>query len=83
VFQEGQSLPKHCADTGRISLYEGYLDAGAFTRGAPWYIGNRKIHEDLGVPFFADHIIALTESFDSKLADVGKPLVQKFDRFLR
>ena len=35
--------------------------------------GNRKIHEDLGVPFFADHIVALTESFDSKLADVGKP----------
>jgi hypothetical protein len=27
--------------------------------GAPWYIGNRQIHEDLGVPFFADHIRAL------------------------
>jgi len=43
--------------------------------GAPWYISNRQIHEDLGVPLFADHIRALTASFDSKLADVGNPLV--------
>jgi hypothetical protein len=40
---------------------------------APWYVGNREIHEDLGIPFFADHIRALTESFDSKLADAGTP----------
>jgi hypothetical protein len=26
----------------------------------------------LGIPFFTDHIRAMTESFDSKLADVGK-----------
>ena len=42
--------------------------------GAPWYLSNRQIHEDLGVPFIADHIRALTESFDSRLADVGNPL---------
>jgi len=41
--------------------------------GAPWYVSNRQIHEDLGVPLFADHIRALTESFGSKLADVGNP----------
>ena len=29
--------------------------------GAPWYVSNRQIHEDLGVPLFADHIRALTE----------------------
>jgi len=40
---------------------------------APWYVSNRQTHEDLGVPLFADHIRALTESFDSKLADVGNP----------
>ena len=38
-----------------------------------WYVTNRQIHEDLGVPLFADHIRALTESFDSMLADVGNP----------
>jgi hypothetical protein len=38
---------------------------------APRYVSNRQIHEDLGIPFFADHIRALTESFDSKLADAG------------
>ena len=41
--------------------------------GAPWYVSNRQIHEDRGVPLFADHIRALTEIFDSKLADVGTP----------
>jgi len=51
--------------------------------GAPWYVSNRQIHEDLGVPFFADHIRALTECFDSKLADVGNPLVRQLGRYLR
>jgi hypothetical protein len=50
--------------------------------GAPWYISNRQIHEDLGVPFFADHIRALTESFDSKLADAGNLLVRQLGRYL-
>jgi len=51
--------------------------------GAPWYVSNRQIHEDLGVPLFADHIRTLTESFDSKLADVGNPLVRQLSRYLR
>jgi 4-amino-4-deoxy-L-arabinose transferase-like glycosyltransferase len=42
--------------------------------GAPWYICNRQIHEDLGVPFFDEHIRAPTESYDSKIAGVGNPL---------
>ena len=32
--------------------------------------------------FFADHIRALTESFDSKLADAGNPLVRQLGRYL-
>ena len=51
--------------------------------GAPLYVSNRQIHEDLGVPFFADHIRALTASFDSKFADVGNPLVRQLGRYLR
>ena len=31
---------------------------------------------------FANHIRALTESFDSKLADVGNPLVRQLGRYL-
>jgi hypothetical protein len=27
---------------------------------APWYISNRQIHENLGIPFFADNMRALT-----------------------
>jgi len=50
--------------------------------GAPWYVSNRQIHEDLGVPLFADHIRALTESFDSMLAVVGNPLVWQHSRYL-
>jgi hypothetical protein len=45
--------------------------------GARWYRSNRQIHEDLGVPLFADHIRALTPSFDSKLADVENPIVRQ------
>jgi len=36
--------------------------------GAPWYESNRQIHEDLGIPLFADHIRALTAGFDSKVS---------------
>jgi hypothetical protein len=50
--------------------------------GAPWYVSNRQIYEDLGVPLFADHIRALTASFDSKLADVGNPLIRQLGRYL-
>jgi len=50
---------------------------------APWYVSNRQIHEELGVPLFADHIRTLTAIFEKKLADVGNPLVRQLDRYLR
>jgi hypothetical protein len=50
---------------------------------APLYVGNRQIHEDLGIPFFAYHIRALTENFDSKLSDAWNPLVRQLGRHLR
>jgi hypothetical protein len=50
--------------------------------GAPWYISSRQIHEDLGIPHFADHIRALTESFDLMLADAGNPLVRQLGGYL-
>jgi len=50
--------------------------------GAPWYVSNKQIHEDLGVPLFADHIRALTDSFDSHLTDVGNPLIRQLGRYL-
>jgi hypothetical protein len=49
---------------------------------APWYVSNRQIHEDFGIPFFADHVRALTESFDSKLADTGNPLFRQLERHM-
>jgi hypothetical protein len=51
--------------------------------GAPWYVSNSQIHKDLGVPLLADHIRALIAGFDSKLADVGNPLVWQIGRYLR
>ena len=50
--------------------------------GAPWYVTNRQIHKHLSVPLFADHIRALIESFYSKLADVGNPLLWQLGRYL-
>ena len=49
---------------------------------APWYVGSRYMHEDLGCPLFADYIRNPTEIVDSKLADVGNPLVRQFGRYL-
>jgi hypothetical protein len=46
----------------------------------PSYVGNRQIHDNLGVPYFSDHNRSLTERFDSKLADVGNHLVEQLDR---
>jgi hypothetical protein len=51
--------------------------------GAPLYESNRQIHEDLVVPLFAEHIRALSASFDSKLADVENPLVPQLGRYVR
>jgi hypothetical protein len=51
--------------------------------GAPWYVSNRQIHEDVSVPLFAVHVRALTASFDSKLADAGNPLVKQLGIYLR
>jgi len=50
---------------------------------AHWYLSNRQIHEDLGVPLFADHNTALIESLDSKLAGVWDPLLRQLDRYLQ
>jgi hypothetical protein len=33
------------------------------------------------IPLFADHIRALIASFDSKLADMGNPLVRQLGRY--
>ena len=46
-------------------------------------VSNRQIHEDLGVPLFADHIRAIIASFDSDLADVGNPILRQIVRCLR
>ena len=50
--------------------------------GVSWYVSNRQIHEDLVVPLFAAHIRALSERFDSKLADVGNPLVRQLGGYI-
>jgi len=47
---------------------------------APWYVSNRQIHEDLGDPLFADRIRALTASIDSKLPNVGNPVLRQLGR---
>ena len=44
---------------------------------ARWYVFNRQIHDELYVPLFADHISVLTDSFDSKLADLWNCLVRQ------
>jgi len=43
----------------------------------------RHIYEEMGVPQFVDYIRALTVRFQSRLADVGNPLIRQLGRYLR
>jgi len=49
---------------------------------ASWHITHRQIHRDLGIPFFADQIRALTESLCSKSAAMGNLLFRQLVRHL-
>jgi hypothetical protein len=44
--------------------------------GTPWYISNLQLHEDLEVPYIAEHIRNLAQSFDSKIPDAENLPVQ-------
>jgi hypothetical protein len=50
---------------------------------APWYVSNMQVEESLDVPYFRDHIGALTANFESKLADVVNPGLRQFGSYLR
>jgi len=67
----GGPLPLPCPEVTTVKI-----ECFRLGTRAPWYVSNRQIHEDLGVPLIVDHIRALPESSDSKLADVGNPLVR-------
>jgi hypothetical protein len=49
---------------------------------SPRYAGEKQIHKDLGIPFLADYMRALTESFNSKLADAENSLVRQLKRHM-
>jgi len=36
------------------NLHELHSTWLSIATNAPWYIGNRQIHDDLGVPYFSD-----------------------------
>jgi hypothetical protein len=42
--------------------------------------GKMKVQEDFGIPFYADHIRALSESFHRTFSDAGRPFVLQFWR---
>jgi len=98
-FSRAQATDSHSPDhvhnsanlpiTDQAEQHEALKTTASFYRslklatGAPRYVRNRQILEDLCVPLLAHHIRALTASFDSKLAYVGKLLVRQLGRYLR
>ena len=50
--------------------------------GAPWYVGNLQLHEDLEVPYLAKYIRNLAQSYDSKIPDSENLLVRQIGRYL-
>jgi hypothetical protein len=59
--------------SGRTNLRKLWVVCPRTATAAPWCFTNQHIHGDKEVPFTADHIRALTNSFASKLGDEGKP----------
>jgi hypothetical protein len=53
------------------------------TTNTTWYVSNRQIQEDIGIRLLADYISVIIASFDSKLADVGNPLLRPIGWRLR
>jgi len=49
---------------------------------ARWYAGNKRIHQDLGIPYFTEQSRVLTVSFESKLAGRGSVLLRQLRRYL-
>ena len=47
--------------------------------GAPWYVRNLKLYEDLEVPSLAEHTRNLAQNFDSKIPDSEKLLVRQLE----
>ena len=50
--------------------------------GAPWHVSSLQLHEDLVVPYLAEHIRKFALSFGSKIPDSEKLLVRHLGRYL-
>ena len=50
--------------------------------GAPWYVSNLKLHEDMEVPYISEHIRNLAQSLDSKISGAENLLVRQLGRYL-
>ena len=50
--------------------------------GAFWYVSNFQLHEDLEVPYTAEHIRNLVQSFDSIIPGAENFLVRQLSRYL-
>ncbi len=71
---------RHLKGESKISEADAGFDILGSLKFAGESVEDRLVHEqineDLSVPLFANHIIAVTASFDSMLPDMGNPLVR-------
>ena len=49
---------------------------------SPWYVSNLQLHEDLEVPYVAEYIRNLAQSFDSEIPGAENLLVRQHGRYL-
>jgi hypothetical protein len=75
LVRSGRPLP--AATSGSCKCYNPSVFAFRLT-----HLGTLVTGKFTRIPFLADHIRALTEGFDSKLADAGNPLVPQLGRHL-
>ena len=63
------SVWRHAANSHNRSLQVLQFKCLHTISGAPLYIRNLQLHEDLEFPYLAEHIRNLAQSFDSKIPD--------------
>ena len=73
---------RHAADSHLKKLQHVQSKFLRIIAGAPWYVSNLQLHEDLEVPYIAEHIRNLAQSFDSKIPGSENLLVRQLSRYL-
>ena len=82
IMDYGCLVRRHAADSHLKRLQHVQSKCLCIFADVPWYISNIELHEDMKVPYIAEHFRNLAQSFDSKIPDAENLLVRQLGRYL-